>query len=378
MGTESAVRGGSPGAGRSGRPARVAALAFAAALVAASAWLPQLRAESIDDIPNPRTRDGTWVTDTAGILKPETVQQLNELASQLERDTSAELAVVVIRSLDGSSVEDLATRLFERWGIGKKDKDNGILFLWATGERRVRIEVGYGLEGMLPDGKVGAILDQYVIPSFKTEAWDAGVLEGVKAVAGIVRQQPVSLLSPGSESYDTGSSGSLGRFLLGLFGLVPVGAGSFWGYRRWRRHHRRICPQCQTSMTRLSEISDDEFLEPAQQLEERLRSIDYDVWKCPECDHRFVLRYPRWFSRFSKCPQCANRTRSSTQETLRAATTSSSGLARVTEICQFCTFRRTYNKTLPQLSSSSSSGSGGSSSSFGGGSSGGGGASRSY
>jgi uncharacterized protein len=118
-----------------------------------------VRAESLRSIPNPRVRDGTWVTDTAGALRPDTVARLNAMLADLAARTGAEMAVVVIKSLDGLSVEEAAVKLFEMWGIGKKDKDTGLLFLWSTGDRRLRLEVGYGLEGALPDGKVGAILD---------------------------------------------------------------------------------------------------------------------------------------------------------------------------------------------------------------------------
>ena len=79
-------------------------------------------------------------------------------------------------------MEEAAVKLFELWGIGKKNKDNGLLLLWSTGDRRVRIEVGYGLEGALPDGKVGAILDTYVIPKFKAGDFDQGLIDGVDAV----------------------------------------------------------------------------------------------------------------------------------------------------------------------------------------------------
>ena len=79
--------------------------------------------------------------------------------------------------------------------------------LWSTGDRRVRVEVGYGLEGVLPDGKAGAILDAYVIPKFKSGEFDAGVLAGVGALLSVVRNEPVELSSPGSESYESGSPG---------------------------------------------------------------------------------------------------------------------------------------------------------------------------
>jgi uncharacterized protein len=169
--------------------------------------------------------------------------------------------------------------------------------------------------------------------------------------------------------------------LFGLLGAIPLGLGSIAGVRKWRRYKRRRCPACQALMVRLAESDDDALLEKGQQTEERIGSVDYDVWKCQACSNHFTLRYPKWFSSFEKCPQCRNRTKSSTQTVIKQATTSSSGSARVVEQCAFCSFRRQYSKVLPRIQSSSSSSSGSSSSgssSFGGGSSGGGGASRGY
>jgi uncharacterized protein len=138
-------------------------------------------------------------------------------------------------------------------------------------------------------------------------------------------------------------------------------------------------------MTLLGESHDNTLLEEGQQAEERIKSVDYDVWRCGACGHHFTLRYPKWFSSYSRCAQCRNRTKSSTEKVIAAATTASSGRARVVETCAFCTFRREYTKVLPRIDSSDSSSggsSGGSSSSgassFGGGGSGGGGASRGY
>ena len=137
-------------------------------------------------------------------------------------------------------------------------------------------------------------------------------------------------------------------------------------------------------MTLVDESHDNAMLEEGQQAEERITSVDYDVWKCRSCGHHFSLRYPKWFSSYSKCTQCHNRTRSSTEKVLAAATTASEGSALVVETCAFCTFRREYTKVLPRIESSGSSGgsssggSAGGSSSFGGGGSGGGGASRGY
>jgi uncharacterized protein len=338
-------------------------------------------AEPLTSIPNPRVRDGTWVTDMPGALRADTVAQLNAVITDFERTTGAEMAVVVIASLDGLSIEDAAEKLFQLWGIGKKGSENGLLFLWSTGDRRVRVEVGYGLEGVLPDGKAGAILDTYVIPNFKAGQFDAGVLGGVNALLKAARNQAVALPAAGSESYESDGIG-IADIWFGVMGSFAAAIASTFGFRRWRRYRRRRCPQCQTYMTRLNEADDDTLLNEGQVTEERIGSVDYDGWKCPACSHHFTVRYPKWLSTYDKCPQCANRTKSANETVLKAATTSSSGTANVVETCAFCNFRNEFTKVIPrvqQSSSSSSSRSGSSSgSSFGGGRSGGGGASRGY
>lgn len=336
-------------------------------------------AEPLTGIPNPRTRDGSWVTDMSGTLRPETVARLNAMIGDLERTTGAEMAVVVIQSLDGLSVDEAAVELFELWGIGKKDRDNGVLLLWSTGDRRLRVEVGYGLEGVLPDGKVGAILDAYVMPKFRSNQFDEGVLAGVEALISAARAEPVALPSLRSGSYEREPT-SVGAIVLGLLAGLPLSAGAFVGLRKWRRYRRRRCPSCHTLMTRLRESEDDALLAGGQQAEERIRSVDYDVWKCGGCGHHFTLRYPRWVTGYGACPQCHHRTKSSAKDVLVAATTHSTGTARIVETCAFCAFRREYTTVLPliQAGGSSSGGSSRGGSSFGGGRSGGGGASRGY
>ncbi len=361
-------------------PGTMSSIALAVLLILSTPLLLRPRAEPLAGIPNPRVQSGTWVTDMAGALRADTIARLNERINEFERATGAEMAVVVIRSLDDSSIEEAAAKLFQLWGIGKKDRDNGLLLLWSTGDRRIRVEVGYGLEGVLPDGKVGRILDTYVIPRFKVGEFDEGVAAGVDALQKAARNEVVPLPAEASESYENESGNSL-PFWLTLLGSIPVGLGSLVGLRKWRRYRRRYCPQCQTRMVLMPESEDDALLQDGQVAEERIGSVDYDVWTCPSCSHHFTLRYPKWVSRYDKCPQCSNRTKSSTQHVITAATTSSSGMARVVEQCAFCTFTREYTKVLPRIieSSSSSSSSGSSSgSSFGGGRSGGGGASRGY
>ena len=320
---------------------RLVSVAAAAVLLTVA-----LGAESLTGIPNPRARDGTWVTDMPGALRSETIARLNSTIGELERSNTAEMTVVVIKSLDGLAIEEAAVKLFELWGIGKKHKDNGLLFLWSTGDRRVRVEVGYGLEGALPDGKVGAILDTYVIPKFKTGNFDEGVLAGVDALVRVAREEPVELASARSESYEPTSWG-LARVLAG----VPAPS--------WRRLARSsacgdgaataggVARKCDAWMTRLAETEDDEMLASGQQAEERVGCVDYDVWKCATCSHHFIIRYPKWITGYAKCPQCRNRTKSSSETVVERATTSSSGSAQVVESCAFCTFRTSTRRYCP-------------------------------
>lgn len=128
-----------------------------------------------------------FVTDDAGVLSPAEEQRLEALLSDLERATSHEVAVVTVRSLDGRPIEDAAVELFQAWGIGKRDRDNGVLFLVAPTERRMRIEVGYGLEDVLPDGKAGRIRDEHVLPPFRAGNVSGGVVGGAEAIVAALR-----------------------------------------------------------------------------------------------------------------------------------------------------------------------------------------------
>ena len=126
------------------------------------------------------------VNDFAALLTPAQRRSLESQLNDLERATSAEVAVVTVRSLDGRGVEEYATALFTQWGIGKKDADNGVLILVAVDDRAMRIEVGYGLEGVLPDGLAGAVIRETFLPRFRDNDYRTGVLEGTARVAGIV------------------------------------------------------------------------------------------------------------------------------------------------------------------------------------------------
>lgn len=146
-------------------------LAVAAALAAAS-----LSAE----FQAPANRG--YVTDLAGALRPETVAWLTADLQTLDRQGGVQLAVLIVPELGGTTPFDFAQRTFDAWKIGHQATRKGLLLLVATRERKVRLHVGYGLEGDLPDGKVGALLDSHVTPFFRSGDLDGGVRAGVAAV----------------------------------------------------------------------------------------------------------------------------------------------------------------------------------------------------
>lgn len=122
-----------------------------------------------------------YVNDYANILSSETENYIMKQSVSLDSETKAQIVVVTVPDLDGASLEEYATTLFRKFGIGDKEKNNGLLLLLALEEREMRVEVGYGLEGILPDGKTGRFQDNYMIPYFKDDNFDEGMLNGYKA-----------------------------------------------------------------------------------------------------------------------------------------------------------------------------------------------------
>ncbi len=137
---------------------------------------------SARDWPKPTS----YVSDLAGIVDPSSRDSIEALAREVREKTGAEMAVVTLPDLGGEEIEPVATDLFEKWGIGKKGKDEGVLLLLASKERRVRIEVGYGLEGILPDGLCGSIIRRVMAPELGAGRYGSGLLRGAAAVAGVI------------------------------------------------------------------------------------------------------------------------------------------------------------------------------------------------
>ncbi len=162
----------------------------------------------------------------AGILSASARQSLQNDIAVLEHDTSAEIAVVTVPSLSGETVEQYANALFQEWGIGKKGKNNGVLILVAPQEHRMRIEVGYGLEPVLPDGLAGEIIRQHMTPAFKEGNYDRGVTESTARVIAIIRSNhhlPSNYTAPMSDEDRFGMA--VFMFFMVLMGAPILGIG---------------------------------------------------------------------------------------------------------------------------------------------------------
>src|SRR5918995_1370970 len=126
------------------------------------------------------------VVDGAGILDAATRDQLKKLSADLEAKTTDQLVVVTLKSLQGTSIEDYGYQLGRHWQIGQKGKDNGVLLIVAPNERKVRIEVGYGLEGTLTDAVSRLIIENAIVPRFRANDIPGGITRGVDDIVSVL------------------------------------------------------------------------------------------------------------------------------------------------------------------------------------------------
>ncbi|AVQ71781.1 hypothetical protein B5D77_11160 [Microcystis sp. MC19] len=149
---------------------------------------PLVNAIPIEQIPTLNPQGGLWVSDRANLLSRAAVTQISGDIAKLEVETGAEIAVVTVPdTLPYPTPKAYATALFNRWKIGKKSQDNGVLILVSPKDRRIEIETGYGVQRFLPDAQVKDIIYTYMIPSFKTGNYEEGIRAGVTVVSGFLR-----------------------------------------------------------------------------------------------------------------------------------------------------------------------------------------------
>ena len=133
------------------------------------------------------------VVDSAQLIDPAVREQLTQQLQALEQTSGDQLVVVTVPDLQGVPIEDYGYQLGRQWGIGQKGKDNGALLIVARDERRLRIEVGYGLEGVLTDAQSWVIINQVILPKFKAGNFSQGISDGVAAMIQVVGCEPLAV-----------------------------------------------------------------------------------------------------------------------------------------------------------------------------------------
>ncbi|MBZ4188688.1 TPM domain-containing protein [Niabella beijingensis] len=196
---------------------------------------------TVKEVPDPKAQPGfNYVSNPDGVLSSSTVDVINTTLKRLEDETTDQVAVVVLNSIGKKVPRDFAIELLRLWGVGRKDRNNGVLVLLVMDQRRMEFEVGYGLEGRLTDLTSKQIQEDYMIPYAKQGDYDAALLHGIEQVCSVLSGQPVEtgsgetdfpvdapvVAAPYSSSPNPGSGGSSGD----LFTLYKkhVGWGGFW------------------------------------------------------------------------------------------------------------------------------------------------------
>lgn len=354
----------------------------------------------IDEVPNVHLKDSTrFVSNPDGILSQECVDSLDMILHRAWQVSTAEPIVVALKDIpDRYEPITYAVELGQKWGVGKADKDNGLVILLITDRRRMTIAPGYGLEGVLPDIVCNRIIRGYAIPFFKEGDYDSGLLAATGAVcrilenpenaAEIASRQPsnarqteesfdffsfmlkcgVAMLvvmmflvvysyvsSRGQEDvvrYEKLNNLKPVNLFLCFLGLgIPLPAYLLCVFLMNRlRNHARKCQNCGHPMEKLDEETDNEYLTPAQDTEEQLNSVDYDVWLCRNCGETDVIPFVNKKSNMIPCPNCGARACQLTgTRMIRKPTTEREGIGEKTYFCYNCKKQSRIPYTIAKL-----------------------------
>lgn len=357
---------------------------------------------SPSDVKNPNVSDRrVYVADPAGLVGDEAKTRANAILWYLRKKTGAEVVTVVVPNTGNYTREEFATKLFDEWKVGKSDKDNGVIILIVPDQREAWIATGYGVEGIIPDISAAKIIQRSVVPYMKEGNLDEAVVAVSQDVANVLsdpvaaeelksnrkekwEEMPESdittedfitfviciifavlLVSVGMFIYDNNRFKKLDRYSeargwhdqkstylalaflsLGL-GLIP-----YWLVKKKYKNARNKpmkCPTCKGNMKKLNEEEDNNLLSPSQDLEEKLNSIDYDVWVCEDCGTVEKFAFPNKNSIYQECPVCHTKAMYMAQDhVFLAPTTRKPGIGERVYDCKYCHNQTRKRYTIPK------------------------------
>ena len=181
------------------------------------------------------------VTDLTGTLSQGDIQSLTSRLAALENTKGSQVAVLIVPTTGPETIEGYSIRVVEKWKLGRQNVDDGVLLIVAKDDRKLRIEVGYGLEGSIPDAKANRIIDEFIVPAFKQGDFAGGINAGVDRIAGLIEGEDLPAPEPRSSGSSGGSDfpwqflffGTLfgGYALRGIFGrMIGAGIAAFIGF----------------------------------------------------------------------------------------------------------------------------------------------------
>lgn len=158
------------------------------------------RVYRVEDIPNVQVADRTrFVSNPDGLLSPQAVYRIDTMLYALKESGKAQVAVVAVNSIGDETPFDFLQQLVTRWGVGRKDTDDGLGVLLVVDQGAIEIQTGYGLEGDLPDALLKRIINNYMLPAFREGDWDAGMINGLAAISEVLNGRTPADLSSGKE-----------------------------------------------------------------------------------------------------------------------------------------------------------------------------------
>lgn len=343
-----------------------------------------------DDVPNVHLlNSGDYVTDPEGYLNATQTAAINAMLGRLERTTLTQMAVVLLPSIGNQDPMQFAVDLGHTWQLGSKEGDNGVMLLMVMDDHEVQLQVGYGLEGTITDAEASRIVNDIIIPAMREDNLYgalSGAIEEITALtspedvrremqAAKARQEAKErtelrqalygaiscvcfvcfvwalwlTISTGRKSRrikrDNYQKSLVWRAHLMLMGVLAVLSGfsalplflfTLYKYRRWRT--RRIsCPNCSHKMRRLGEDEDNAYLTHGQDTEEKLGTVDYDVWTCDNCGALERFPYYSNQNKYTRCPTCgAIAYGTDSERILHNPTTSTAGEGERIKRCRSC------------------------------------------
>jgi uncharacterized protein len=407
-------------------------LCFCSLLIHAEVW-------TVESVPNTKIQDArAYISNPDGLIDAQSQVEINRQLAQAENNLTVEIFVVALKSIGDVPMNEFATELFNKWGIGKKSKSNGLLILFVDSQRKVTFETGEGMEGVLPDAICKRIIHNNITPFMRQGKYGEGLLSGIKSVMSVLSDPKAAAeVKVDMNTEKSGKAESLRSSLLSVvliylllsiavlvlsshmirkkikqstkqdpysiykilvtsktgYGILAVlfpltmiifyvfYSGKIKSYRKMPR----LCPECGKPLTLMTEQQEDAYLNHGQQEEEIVGSVDYDAWICLDCGYHLFLPYASTFTRYQTCPACGYKTFAQTNERiLFAPTPLSCGEGERIYSCANCNHEVHERYTIPMIvviparGGNDNSGFGGGDfggGSFGGGMSGGGGAS---